>query len=253
MTGALFGTPAGLLQRLNRVEVRVTDVRAAVELLADRGVDPDLDLGVLDGAGRGPMLVLDDTGRRTRVLLAELAAEMTRARVPVAAESVASALGAWLARRPVPDAVALASGIAVLDWADARQTALGWRVVVGRDRLVVPWRPSRTASLPLVHQARSAALGRAAVVGTGLRVQGPVGLWTSTSVAGVDTAVLVRPEELLGEMAAAGLRLHDMHVVVTPRRPVACADAAVARRLVAEATDACATLPWRELADLGWA
>lgn len=253
MTGALFGAPGGLLQRLARAEVRVADVRAGVELLADRGIDPDLELRVLDGAGRGPVLVLDDTGRRTRVLLAELAVEMTRARVPVAAESVATALAAWLGRRPVPDPVALATGVAVLDWTDARQTVLGWRVVVARDELVVPWRPSRTASSPLVHQARSAALGRAAVVGTTLRVQGPVGLWTADGVAGVDTAVLVRPEELLVEMAAAGLRLHDMHVVVTPRRPVACADAAVARRLVVEATDACATLPWRELADLGWA
>ncbi|MCZ2817842.1 hypothetical protein [Modestobacter sp. VKM Ac-2984] len=253
MTGALFGAPAGLLQRLSRAEVRVPDVWAAVELLADRGVHPDLELGVTDGAGRGPMLVLDDTGRRTRVLLAEVAAEMTRARVPVAAESVATALGAWLARRPVPDPVALATGVAVLDWSDARHTVLGWRVVVAREQLVVPWRPSRTATLPLVHQARSAALGRAAIVRTALRVEGPVGLWTSTSVPGVDTAVLVRPEELLAEMAATGLRLHDMHVVVTPHRPVACADAAVARRLVAEATDACAILPWQELADLGWA
>lgn len=253
MTGALFGTPVGFLRRLDRVEVRVADVCAAVELVADRGLHPDLEIDVLDGAGRGPMLVLDDTGRRTRVLLAELAAEMTRARVPVAADSVASALGAWLARRPVPDTVALAAGMAVLDWSDARQTELGWRVVIARDHLVVPWRPSRTASLPLVHQARSAALGRAAVVRSALRIEGPVGLWTSTGIPGVDTAVLVRPEELRGEMADAGLRLHDMHVVVTPRRPVACADAAVARRLVAEATDACATLPWRELADLGWA
>jgi hypothetical protein len=42
-------------------------------------------------------------------------------------------------------------------------------------------------------------------------------------------------------------------MVVTPRRPVACADAPVARRLAAEAADACATLTWREIADLGWA
>jgi hypothetical protein len=104
-----------------------------------------------------------------------------------------------------------------------------------------------------VHRIRSLALGRAAVVPGTLRVEGPVGLWTSTTVAGTDTAVLVRPEALLAEMVVRGVRLEDAHVVVTPRRPVACAAAPVARRLVAEAADACAILPWQELADLGWA
>ena len=253
MTEPLFGAPAGLFQRLSRSEVGVGEVRAAATRLATSGLPGTLRVEVVDAVGRGPVLLLDDDGRRTRVQLAELAVEMTRARVPATPEGVTAALGAWLARRPVPDAVAAASGIAVLDWADPAQTTLGWRVVVPREGLVVPWRPSGSASLPLVHQVRSAALGRAAAAPAALRVQGPVGLWTSTDVAGVDTAVLVRPEELLAEMAAAGLRLRDMQVVVTPRRPVACADAGVARRLVAEATDACRTLPWRQLADLGWA
>ena len=44
----------------------------------------------------------------------------------------------------------------------------------------------------------------------------------------------------------------DMHVVVTPHRPVACAGAGVAARLAGETTEACVTLPWRELADLPW-
>jgi hypothetical protein len=44
----------------------------------------------------------------------------------------------------------------------------------------------------------------------------------------------------------------DMHVVVTPGRPVACADAAVAARLAGETTEASVTLPWRRLADLPW-
>jgi hypothetical protein len=65
--------------------------------------------------------------------------------------------------------------------------------------------------------------------------------------------VLVRPEVLLARMADRGVRPRDARMVVTPRRPVACADAPVARRLVAEAADACATLTWREIADLGWA
>jgi hypothetical protein len=246
---ALFGTPAGFRQRLDRSEVRAADVRAAVDRLA---AVPELQLDVLEG-GRGPMLVLDDAGRRTRVLMGELAVEMTRARVAATAEGVTGALTAWLARRPVPDVVAAAEGIAVLEWTDLRQTTLGWRVVVVRDELVVPWRPSRTATLPAVHSTRSRALDRAATVAGELRVQGPVGLWTSTQAPGIDSSVLVRPEALLGQLARRGLRPRDAHLVVTPGRPVACADAPVARRLVAEAADACVTLPWRAVADLGWA
>jgi hypothetical protein len=249
---ALFGAPAGLLQRLNRAEVRMSDVRAAVDHLAAAELHPELSLDVADGV-RGPMLVLDDAGRRTRVLLGELAVEMTRARVPATPDGVIAALTAWLARRPVPDSTAAAAGIAVLDWADPRQTTLGWRVVVVRSELVVPWRPSRDVTLPAVHQTRARAFGRAAAVGAALRVEGPVGLWTSTVTPGIDSAVLVHPEAVLAEMAGRGLRLRDPHVVVTPRRPVACADAPVARRLVAEATDACATLPWQEIDHLGWA
>jgi hypothetical protein len=252
VTGALFGAPAGLLSRRPRSEVSVADVRAAVARHDGAGLDPEFALEVVDGV-RGPMLVLTEAGRTTRVLLGELAVEMTRARVAASADGVSAALASWLARRPVPDRVAAEAGIAVLDWADARQTTLGWRVVVVRDALVLPWRPSGSATLPAVRQIRSQALGRAAAVPGTLRVEGPVGLWTSTAVAGVDTAVLVRPEALLAEMVVHGVRLRDAHVVVTPRRPVACAAAPVARRLVAEAADACAILPWQQLDDLGWA
>ena len=249
MSGALFGAPAGLLQRLERSEVRVPDLRAAVEGLE---VPSGLELDVVDGV-RGPMLVLDDADRRTRVQLGELAVEMTRARVAATPAGVTAALTAWLARRPVPDGTAAAEGIAVLDWSDARQTSLGWRVVVVRDELVVPWRPSRTATLPAVHLTRADALDRAEGVQGRLRVQGPVGIWTSTAVPGIDSAVLSRPEALLAQLARQGLRLRDAHLVVTPGRPVACAEAPVARRLVAEAIDACAILPWRAVTELGWA
>ena len=252
MSEALFGAPAGLFRRLDRSEVRVPDVQAAITRLAAAEQDTDLRLDVLDGV-RGPMLVLDDAGRRTHVLLGELAVEMTRARVAASAEGVTAALTAWLARRPVPDETAATDGVAVLDWTDARHTVLGWRVVVPRGELVVPWRPSAAATLASVHQTRSQAFGRAAVVEATLRIAGPLALWTSTAVPGLDSAVLVRPELLLAEMAGRGLRPRDAHMVVTPRRPVACADAAVARRLVAQAADDCAILPWRALADLGWA
>jgi hypothetical protein len=251
VTEALFGAPAGLLQRLSRSEVQVSDVRAAVGRIADAGPDPELQLDVVDG-GRGPMLVLEDAGRCTRVLLGALAVEMSRARVPATPDGVTAALRGWLARRPVPDRIAASEGTAVLDWADPTQSTLGWRVVIVREDLVVPWRPSRTATLPAVHQTRAKALGRAATVAGRLQLQGPVGLWTS-AVSGLDSAVLVRPETVLAQMTGRGVRLRDAHVVVTPRRPVACADAPVARRLVAEAAEGCAMLPWQAIPDLGWA
>jgi hypothetical protein len=199
------------------------------------------------------VLVVEEEGRRTRVPLVELAGEMSRARVLPTPEGLTAALRSWLARRPVPDTVAMQAGIAVLDWADVRQSELAWRVVVAREDAVVTWRPSRTATLPVVHQVRSAALGRASVLSAELRLAGPVALWSHPGVPGLDTALLTRPEDLLADSAAAGLSLRDAHVVVTPRRPVACAEAGVARRLAAEAAEASRTMPWRELTDLGWA
>ena len=44
----------------------------------------------------------------------------------------------------------------------------------------------------------------------------------------------------------------DMHVVVTPHRPVACAGPGIAARLAGETTEASVTLPWQDLADLPW-
>ena len=44
----------------------------------------------------------------------------------------------------------------------------------------------------------------------------------------------------------------DMHVVVTPHRPVACAGPGIAARLAGETPEASVTLPWRDLADLPW-
>jgi hypothetical protein len=66
------------------------------------------------------------------------------------------------------------------------------------------------------------------------------------------TAALVDPERMLRCITAAGLDLTDMHVVVTPDRPVACAGAGIAARLAGETTEASVTLPWQDLADLTW-
>jgi hypothetical protein len=244
---APFGAPAGLLRRLSRAQVQPGDLVEAVEELRD-SLPSGLRLVVVDG----PSLIVEEAGRGTRVPLDMLAGEMTRAHVPATRDGVTAALRSWLSRRPVPDAEAAAAGIAVLDWTDAAQTAVGWRVVLVRDGVAASWRPSRSAAPAVVHQVRSAALGRSYGVPGELRVQGPVALWSHPGVPGLDTAVLVRPEELLEEMAEAGLPVRDVHVVVTPQRPVACADPGVARRLAAEATGASVTMPWRDVVDLRW-
>jgi hypothetical protein len=66
------------------------------------------------------------------------------------------------------------------------------------------------------------------------------------------TAALVSPERMLQRARSAGLAGRDLHVVVTPHRPVACADRAIAARLAGETPEAGVTLPWQELADLPW-
>ena len=251
MSDRPFGAPAGLLQRLSRAEVHVDDVREAAEELAAAGV-PGLSLAVVD-AGQGPLLLLEEAGRATRVQLVGLAREMTRARVAGTPAGISAALAGWLASRPVPDAAAASAGIAALDWTDAAATTLGWRVVVVRGALVVPWHPSPAATVSEVHRIRSAALGRAATVPVEVRVTGPVAVWAHATVPGLDTAALVRPEELLRTTAEAGLPLRDAHLVVTPHRPVACAESRVARRLAVEGTEPSRTLPWRALSDLRWA
>jgi hypothetical protein len=248
---APFGAPAGLLRRLSRAQVHADDLAEAVDEVR-ASLPAGLRLAVVDGPTRTPVLIVEEAGRGTRVPLDQLAGEMTRAQVPATRAGVAAALRSWLSRRPVPDAAAATAGIAVLDWTDAAETTLGWRVVVVRDDVAVPWRPSRNAAPATVHQVRSAALGRSCDVPGDLHVEGPVALWSHTGVPGLDTALLVRPEELLSEMVDAGLPVRDVHVVVTPQRPVACADPGVARRLAAEASGSSVTLPWRHVADLGW-
>jgi hypothetical protein len=57
---------------------------------------------------------------------------------------------------------------------------------------------------------------------------------------------------MMQQITATGLAMDDMHVVVTPDRPVACAGPGVAARLAGETTEPSVTLPWRSLNDLPW-
>jgi hypothetical protein len=246
------GSSAGLLQRLRPVRVDVVDLlevaTAVLPGLAARGVRAE----VLRRPGAGSQLVVEEDERSTRIAAGELAEDMTRAGVAPTAAGIAAALAAWVAARPVTDAAAAREGIAVLDWTDPASTAVSWRVVVRRGDTATAWTPSAEAGPAAVHRARSAALGRAHDVELQLRVEGPVALWSHRTVPVLATAALVAPELLLDRIAATGLVMPDMHVVVTPHRPVACAGRGVAARLAGETSEPSVTLPWTELGDLPW-
>jgi hypothetical protein len=167
-------------------------------------------------------------------------------------DGIAAALSSWVDNRPVSDVAAAAGGIAVLDWRDTYRTAVGWRVVVRRGDVAVPWTPSASAGDGSLHRTRSAATRRSHAVALDLRVEGPVALWSHPDVPVLATAALAAPERMVARIAAAGLNITDMHVVVTPHRPVACAGRGIAARLAGETTEASITLPWPRLADLPW-
>lgn len=252
MIDTRFGGASGLLQRMRPVRIAVGELREVAEAVLPSLATTALRLDLARRPGAGSLVVLEEDERSVRVPLDELADEMTRAGVSPTAEGMAEALATWVAHRPVTDAAATARGIAVLDWADRRETAVGWRVVVLRGRLALPWTPSPSADAGMVHRARSSATGRAQEVVLDLRVEGPVALWSHSQVPLLATAALVAPERMLVRITAAGPAMPDMHVVVTPRRPVACAGPAVAARLAGETTEASITVPWRRLAELPW-
>lgn len=247
MDGPFGRSALGLLQRLRPEPVGVEDLRDAAEALLPALRTRGLRAALVDRA-----VVLEEDERRLHVHLADLAADMTDAGVRATPQAIEAALAAWVDRRPVTDAAACSAGIAVLDWADGRESTVGWRVVVRRGAALVPWTPSPAIDRDALHRTRAAATARAHDVDLDLRIEGPVGLWSHPTAPLLATAGLVAPERMIARVAAAGLDLAEMTVVVTPRRPVACAGAGVAARLAAETGEACAILPWRALADLPW-
>ena len=252
MTAGPFGSGASgsLLHRLRSAAVDVADLRDVAAQVLPRLATPELHLSLRRSSGTGTVLIVEERERTQRVGLTELADAMTCAGVPGTATGIAAALRSWIDRRPVTDAAAAGAGIAVLDWSDATRTAVGWTVVVVRGDLAIPWSPSSAAGPAERHRTRSAATGRAHDVPLELRVEGPLALWSHPAVPVLASAALVAPELLHHRLAEAGLTLHDMHVVVTPHRPVACAGPGVARRLAGQASEASVTLPWRRVADL---
>lgn len=246
------GSPAGLMQRLRPPRIGVADLREVADALLPTLATPRLRVGLVATSGAGSVVVVEEDERQLRIGLHELADDMTRAGVPPTAHGISAALTAWVASRPVSDAAAARAGIAVLDWTDPGRTTVGWRVVVGRGDRVLPWLPSPAAGSAHVHRARSAATRRAGHVSLDLRVEGPVALWSHPVHPVLATAALVAPERMVARIAGAGLAMADMHVVVTPHRPVACAGPGIAARLAGETTEASVTLPWQELTRLSW-
>jgi len=246
------GSSAGLMQRLRPTRVSVADLREVADAVLPALTTPRLRLGLVQRTGAGSVLVVEEDERQVRIGLHELADDMTRAGVAPTATGIARALTSWVAHRPVADAAAAAGGIAVLDWADRHHTSVGWRVVVRRDDVALPWTPSTAAGPDEVHRTRSAASGRAHDVDLDLRVEGPVALWSHRDLPVLATSALVDPERMLRRVTAAGLEMPDMHVVVTPHRPVACAGPGIAARLAGESSEASVTLPREDLPDLAW-
>ncbi len=249
MTQLRLGGSAGLLHRLRAPRVDVADLRDVAERLLPTVSVPGLRLDLVRRSGAGSELVVREDERTLRTGLDDLADDMTHAGVAATPTAIAAALAAWVVRRPVTDGQAARAGVAVLDWSDSRQRAVGWRVVVPRGELALSWDPSAAAD---VARTRTAAAHRAGDVPVELRVEGPVALWSHPAVPVLATTVLAAPERMLGRLAAAGLAGRDMHVVVTPHRPVACAGPGIAARLAGETPEASVTLPWSAPADLPW-
>jgi hypothetical protein len=246
------GSSAGLLQRLRPATVGVADLREVADHLLPTLATTRLRLDLVQRSGVGSVVVLEEDERIVRVHLSDLADQMTRAGVRPTTTSISAALASWVAHRPVTDAAAATAGIAVLDWQDPAENAVGWRVVVRRGNVAVLWRPLPTADGAHVAHTRAAATGRAKDVVLDLRIEGPVALWTHRSVPLLATSALVDPERMIARISSGGLPMPDMQVVVTPHRPVACAVPGVAARLAGETTESGVTLPWRRLADLPW-
>ena len=252
MSASPFGGSAGLLQRLRPARIGAADLREVADALLPALCTPDLRVRLVQRAHRDSVVVVEEHERRLQASLGELADDMTAAGVRPTHAAMAEALSSWVAHRPVTDAAAAGAGFAVLDWADADRTAVGWQVVVRRGPLTVAWTPPSDVAASAVQQVRSAATGRSHDVLLDLRVEGPVALWSHPVAPTLSTSVLVAPERMHQQIRSARLEITDMRVVVTPHRPVACAGPAIAARLAGETTEASVTLPWRELAGLPW-
>ena len=240
------------MQRLRPTRIDVADLLDVAGVVLPVLAGPGLRVELVRRTGAGSVLLVEEGERSLRAELAELADDMTRAGVAPTPEAMTAALRSWVAHRPVTDASAAADGIAVLDWADPARSAVGWQVVVRRGDLTHTWTPLPGTPAAQLDEIRAAATARAGAVELTLRVEGPVALWSYPSLPVLATTALASPGRMLTRVADAGLPVDDLHVVVTPQRPVACAGRSVAARLAGETSEARVTLPWARLHILPW-
>lgn len=250
MSGTRLGSALRLLPRLTRPTCDPDALRRAADRFCAEAARPGLTLRVDDDGAR-PALHVEEGERFRRTDLAELAQLIDRRHGDTGPDGLAAALEAWLADRPVPDAEAGTHGVAVLDWTDEEQTAVGWRVAVPRAGALVAWTPHPFTRVEDVVGIRDAAHDRATRHPVSCLVEGPV-LLVSAECPPLATAALTTPERVLARAAVLGLRLRDAHVVVTPGRPLAWADAGIAVRLAGETVEPSVTLPWQRFPDLPW-
>ena len=156
--------------------------------------------------------------------------------------------------RPVTDAAAGTGGVAVLDWADP---ASGPRWAGGSSSDAATWR-ARTAVGRARHRPRRAGPGRRAdpsgrtTSPLDLQVEGPVALWSHR-----DRPRCSRPPRWSRptddqRVAAAGLAIAGLHVVVTPAPAGGLRRAGVARRLAGETPRPASSLPRSARSTLPW-
>ncbi|MPQ99521.1 hypothetical protein GB931_16680 [Modestobacter sp. I12A-02628] len=253
MTVGPLPMSGGLARRLRRGAVGAGALLDVARAVLPSLAAPGLRVVLVDHGDGDPLLLVEEEERSAVVAVADLADEMTCARVLPTAEGIAAALRLWVDRRPVPDGVAAAAGTAVLDWCDAGQTRVGWTVVAVRGQQALPWEPSPGVDPSAVHRTRSAALGRAFEVPLDFGVDGPIAVWWNGDTPLLGTAGLVDPARMRRDAAGAGLDTRNALVVVSPGRPVVVAAPSIARRLTEETPEHSVMLPWSELADLPWA
>jgi hypothetical protein len=236
-----------------RQAIDLRALRAVIDALLNEWATQGIAAELVDSTGDETTLHVREDERSIRVSLPTLAAHLqhqtARTDTP---DALTAAINDWMEHRDITDRQALTEGVAALDWVDTYETEVGWRVFVPRGERLQPWTPSAVLTGEQVHRIRIAAMERAFSVPAAMQIADDVALWTSPSMPMLSTALLVDPERMLAGMTASGLETRDMHVVIVPGRPVACATADAARRLAGDTAEAHVTLPWRQVADLEW-
>ncbi|MBA2389199.1 MAG: hypothetical protein H0V67_02980 [Geodermatophilaceae bacterium] len=250
----VFGTAGA---GLGRMPIRRSQINSDLVLDIVAEAAPELEsatlrIRVLDRLGSDPLLSIEEDERRVRIDVAELARSMEIAHVTGSRRGVRAAFASWIGHRPVTDAQADATGLAVCGWADPGCTTIGWQVVVRRGNVVAVWKPSAAVAPTAIAVTRTQAQVRSLSVRVDMHVAGEAVVWTCTAAPALSTAALVSPERMLLRLSRRALPTDDLLVVVSPPNPFVCARGPVAERLAEESNEAHVTLAWPSVEALGW-